>query len=103
MSVPLDKLQSDNQRSRQHCAEARLLFAVKNAKYEGAFHESGVVGCVAEIRGITKRLKAMTINQPDHGRSVKQELAELLADLHNYANMTLLCLEENNWEGVDDD
>lgn len=95
---------------------ARELFNEKNTKYGDAFAQSGALGCIAEVRGITKRLHTVTfapvVTCQEEAivefsgartlptRAKRDEVArECSRDLLNYAIMIAMCLEDDNWTG----
>jgi hypothetical protein len=81
------------------CAAGQNLFDKKDAEYGSATSETGVQGAVVEFVGISARLKQMVLRSPDHGASKSAEIAELLKDAHNYANIALMELADENWIG----
>jgi len=83
----------------QACGAGRHLFALKNKQYGNAITKTGVLGAVVELIGACARLPQMVLKAPDHGRSAKSKLFDVLLDIHNYANIALLMLDSDNWEG----
>ena len=72
--------------------KALELFRVKNADYGDAFAEYGTVGVLVRIGDKIKRALSITNNGVNLVES--ESLADTLLDLHNYAAMALMLLEE---------
>lgn len=81
------------------CREELKLFSYKNKAYGNAFEIYGVLGVVCEILGAVNRLPQLVLWSPDHGKSAKDNIRDILMDLHNFANMAIMCLDNNNWDG----
>jgi hypothetical protein len=80
-------------------AACKALFVERDAKYGHATVETGVQGAVVELVGITARLKQMVLRSADHGASQVEDLAQILKDAHNYANIALMEMADDNWIG----
>lgn len=80
------------------CTKASHLFQDRNKEYDSAFRKYGLLGVVFEILGIVSRLPPMTIWKLDRNFN-RRKLQDLFMDLHNYSNMALILLDENNWDG----
>ena len=74
--------------------EARELFVLKNADYGDAFAEFGPVGVLVRIGDKIKRYMSITKNEITLVDDEK--LRDTLIDLHNYAAMALMLLEEKD-------
>lgn len=85
-----------------HCTDAKKLFKEKNAQYGNAFESYGVLGVVCEILGAVHRLPQLVLWQPDHGRSRKELIREILQDIHNFSVMAIMVLDKDNWDGRKD-
>jgi hypothetical protein len=72
--------------------KALELFRVKNADYGDAFAEYGTVGVLVRIGDKIKRALSITNNGVNLVES--ESIADTLLDLHNYAAMALMLLEE---------
>lgn len=81
------------------CHNNMHLFARKNKEYGNAFEVYGVLGVVCEILGAAARLPQLVLWAADHGKSKRESVANVLMDLHNFANMAIMCLERDNWDG----
>lgn len=81
------------------CEDSQDLFKVKNAQYGDAIWSTGVLGATVEIIGATARLPQLVLRSKDHGRENKSSLIDIFRDIHNYANIALMQLEADNWEG----
>lgn len=79
------------------CEQGATLFDHKNTQYNSAFRKYGLLGVVMEILGIAERIPPMTIWNEDK-RDIRK-LRDLFMDLHNYSNMALLLIDDNNWDG----
>jgi len=88
-----------NKKFLSHCAAGAELFNIKNRQYGNAFQLYGVLGVVCEILGVAARLPQLVLWMPDHGRSSKETLIDIFTDIHNFANMALIVLSEDNWDG----
>ena len=74
--------------------EAFELFKLKNADYGDAFAEFGVIGVLMRIEDKIKRALSITKNGVN---LVNDEgICDTMLDLHNYAAMALMLLDENN-------
>lgn len=80
----------------ENCGET---FAIKNKAYGDAIWKTGVLGAVVELIGACARLPQMVLRNRFHGREIKENLADVLVDIHNYAAIGLMMLESDNWEG----
>jgi len=70
------------------------LFTRKNADYGDAFAKYGVIGVLMRIEDKIQRSLSITKNGVN---LVSDEgIKDTLLDLHNYAAMALMLLEENN-------
>ena len=73
--------------------EALELFTKKNADYGDAFAKYGVIGVLMRIQDKLQRAVSITKNGVN---LVKDEgIQDTLLDLHNYAAMALMLLNEN--------
>lgn len=76
--------------------EAMDIFIRKNADYGDAFAKFGVIGVLVRIEDKIQRLLSITKN----GVNLVQDenIKDTLLDLHNYAAMSLMLLNENENE-----
>jgi len=73
--------------------EGKKLFEQKNQDYGDAFSDYGVVGVLVRMGDKIKRLQSITSNGIN---VVKNEsLRDTLIDLHNYAGMAIMLMDEN--------
>lgn len=71
--------------------ECLEVFKKKNADYGDAFAKYGTIGVIVRIGDKISRLSTISKNKIE----VKDEsLRDTLLDLHNYAAMALMCLDE---------
>ena len=74
--------------------EAHALFTSKNADYGDAFANHGPIGVLVRLGDKIQRLQKITKTKV---HLVKTEsLRDSLIDLHNYAAMAVMLLDENN-------
>jgi hypothetical protein len=73
---------------------ARELFAKKNADYGDAFAKYGLVGVIMRIEDKIQRL--ISINKSGIVLVSDEGLRDTLLDLHNYAAMAIMLLDEDN-------
>ena len=78
--------------------EAIELFKQKNADYGDAFTEYGVIGVLVRIGDKIKRLQSIEKNKIVLVSDEK--IKDTLIDLHNYAAMAMMLLENNDSEIV---
>ena len=71
---------------------ARELFAKKNADYGDAFAKYGLVGVIMRIEDKIQRL--ISINKSGIVLVSDEGLRDTLLDLHNYAAMAIILLDE---------
>jgi len=85
----------------RQCEAGQHLFEAKNAPdhYDNNFVRDGLLGTVLEVMGSANRLRPLIVKAPDHGRANAEKIRDILMDVHNYATMSLMLLEANNWEG----
>jgi hypothetical protein len=83
----------------EQCKKGILLFAAKNEQYGNDFEKYGLLGVTCEILGALSRLPTMVLWSSDHGASQKEKLIDIFTDIHNYANMALMCISDDNWDG----
>ena len=72
--------------------EARALFAKKNADYGDAFAKYGVIGVLMRIEDKIQR--ALSISKSQIKLVEDERLEDTLLDLHNYAAMAIMCMDE---------
>lgn len=75
-------------------AECCDIFEKKNKDYGDAFAEHGVVGVMVRISDKMSRFNNISKNQIKISVS-DETLKDTLMDLHNYAAMAIMLLEEN--------
>ena len=73
-------------------SEALELFTRKNTDYGDAFAEYGVIGVLMRIEDKLKRSVSITKNGVNLVKDEK--IRDTLLDLHNYAAMALMLLDE---------
>lgn len=81
------------------CENSKELFRLKNAQYGDAIWYTGVLGAAVELIGAVARLPKLVLRNPTHGRDHKASLTDIFMDIHNYANIALMMLQADNWEG----
>lgn len=84
---------------RKVCKAGEEIFVEKNDKYDDAIVSTGVLGASVELVGTVARLKKLVIKANDAGASHSTELVDIFKDIHNYANIALMMLSEDNWKG----
>lgn len=82
------------------CEQSQDLFRVKNAQYGNAIVTTGVLGASVELIGAAARLRTLVLTAEGHGRNEVRSLIDVFMDLHNYSNIALIMLRDNNWEGI---
>jgi hypothetical protein len=92
-------LDADNVKFQNWCDENQKLFESKNFRYGGAYKYTGLLGCIFQIFGISMRITMLSSQNPMRIGEEKEALEDALRDLHNYANMALICLQEENYFG----
>ena len=78
--------------------EAAELFDKKNKDYGNAFAENGAIGVLVRIGDKISRLKNITKNKISLVE--EEKLRDTLLDLHNYAAMAIMLLDDNEFEEV---
>jgi hypothetical protein len=74
--------------------ECKKIFEKKNADYGDSFAQHGTVGVLVRISDKLSRFT--NISKKGLNISVSDEtLKDTLMDLHNYAAMALMCMEDN--------
>jgi len=82
-------------------AECKEIFVKKNNDYGDAFAQHGTIGVLVRISDKMARFtniskKGLEINVSD------ETLKDTLMDLHNYAAMAIMCMEDPNVDNVDE-
>lgn len=93
----VDKVQENSLRVRQMKAvqsQALELFAKKNADYGDAFAKFGVIGVLMRIEDKIQRSLSITKNGVNLVND--ESIRDTLLDLHNYAAMALMLLDEED-------
>jgi len=94
MATQLDKFEDV-------CTTCGEFFAAKNAQYDNNFTQDGLLGTVLEVMGAAARLRPLVVRAPEHGRANAEKIRDILMDVHNYATMSLMLLDDQNWEGLE--
>ena len=82
------------------CSRHKELFRRKNTQYGNTIVTTGVLGASIELIGAVMRLPALVLKDPKHGGSNVEALKDIFADIHNYSNIALMMLEDENWDGI---
>jgi hypothetical protein len=93
-------LSQRNEHFEKACESGQKLFAEKNSQYGDSIVNTGVLGAGVELVGLAGRVKKLVIKSGDGGEASRDALIDILKDIHNYANIALLMLAEDNWTGV---
>ena len=100
MSASPQTIVHENKRVSQMKAiqtEAMNLFVRKNADYGDAFAQYGVIGVLMRIEDKLKR--SMSITRTGVNLVNEEGLRDTLIDLHNYAAMALMLIDEDKDQG----
>ena len=81
------------------CESCEQLFEKKNAEYGDSITATGVLGASVELVGTVARLKKLVLQDPGNGKANISALADIFKDIHNYANIALMMMKEDNWSG----
>ena len=87
---------------RKRCSKASLLFRLRNQQYGDAIKETGILGATVELIAVVARLKVLVLADPSKFETNNERLQQIenaLVDGHNYANIGLMMLDEENWRG----
>ena len=79
--------------------EAKELFAKKNADYGDAFASYGPVGVLVRIGDKIRRMQ--TISKSGITLVPDEKMRDSLIDLHNYAAMAIMLIDEETKEAAD--
>ena len=90
----MDKTEKRIDQMREIQDEARNLFAKKNRDYGDAFAEFGPVGVIVRMGDKIKRLTS--ISRSGVSFVDNESLRDTLIDLHNYAAMAIMTLDDEN-------
>jgi len=88
-----------NHEFESHCEAGAQLFTAKDKQYHSAYKGTGLLGVACEIIGICRRLLPLIVWDKSHGKDNVAKLKSLFLDIHNYAVMGLMCIEDGNWDG----
>jgi len=81
--------------------QALELFARKNADYGDSFATYGIIGILIRIQDKIKR--ALSISSNGITLVEDESMADTLLDLHNYAAMALMLMEEGKSDRISSD
>ena len=82
------------------CESSREVFVQKNEEYGDSIVATGVLGASVELVGTSARLKKLAIRATDEEiLKNTEELVQIFKDLHNYANIALMMLSDENLRG----
>lgn len=85
-----------------NCIDAGSVFEIKNEQYGDAIVETGVLGASVELIGAVARLRQLVLSPGDGGKHTdRKSLRNVFVDIHNYSNIALMMMEEDNWLGKD--
>jgi hypothetical protein len=96
------ELEEMNARFQTKCVAGVNVFRVKNHQYDNTIEFTGVLGAAVELIGAIVRLRALVLRIPENERFSERNIKALEnvgVDIHNYANILLLMLEDKNWSG----
>ena len=85
----------------EHCAFSKQLFERKSRNYNVSFRRMGVLGVACDVNGICGKLQNMLYRYIRTGELDLEKVSDALTDLHNYANIGKICLEEENYIGIE--
>jgi hypothetical protein len=91
-----NKMTQRVEQMKQIQSEALALFTKKNADYGDAFAKYGVIGVLMRIEDKIQR--SLSINKNGVHLVNDESLRDTLLDLHNYAAMALMLLDEKEKE-----
>lgn len=97
------ELEEIGQRFFDVCVKNHGIFLVKNEEYDNTIIRTGVLGASIEIIGAAMRLRPLVLkhhNDQVISESTVKAIKNVAVDLHNYANILMMMLEDNNWDGV---
>ena len=97
----MDKTEKRVEQMREIQAEALHLFSRKNKDYGDAFAEFGPVGVIVRMGDKIKRLTS--ISRSGVSLVDNESLRDTLIDLHNYAAMAIMTLDDENVETLNKD
>ena len=92
----MDRTERRVEQMREIQDEARNLFAKKNRDYGDAFAEFGPVGVIVRMGDKIKRLTS--ISRSGISFVDNESLRDTLVDLHNYAAMAIMTLDDESIE-----
>lgn len=80
------------------CFYAADVFKDRNASYGSAFETTGVLGATSELIGCISKLHNMVfVNDP--ADEDPERIRDVFVDIHNFANIGRMMLEEGNLKG----
>ncbi|KKN66958.1 hypothetical protein LCGC14_0466380 [marine sediment metagenome] len=82
------------------CASGKKIFVQRNEEYGDTITVTGVLGASVELIGVSARLRPLVLKDPGHGKNNREALINVFKDLHNYANIALMMLAADNWDGA---
>jgi hypothetical protein len=82
------------------CETSQELFREKNRQYGNAIVTTGVLGASIELIGAVARLRELVLKDQKHGATNIALLVDVFMDIHNYSNIAMIMLRDNNWDGV---
>lgn len=104
VSLPIPDIivQQSTDAGRKHWAQyiqCWTLFLEKNAQYGNSIEETGVLGAVVELVAKNARLRQLVLRDDFHGRKQADAVRDTFRDLVNYGLIGLMMLEDDNFDG----
>lgn len=81
------------------CTECQTVFANKNFQYGNSIQDTGAVGAVVTLIGDTARLRNIVLGNIDLSKVDWEKSREVLLDIHNYAAIAMMMIDNNNLIG----
>lgn len=75
------------------------LFRRKNAEYDDAIEDTGVLGAVTALAGDVGKLRTLVVKNPTHGQNCGGNVKDKLRDVAVQAIIGIMMAEEENWDG----
>ncbi len=83
------------------CENGKALFLQKNRFYHEAFRRMGLMGTITDINGIASKLQNMLYRFMFTGEIDLVKMRSVLQDLHNYAIIGIMNVEDRNLLGIE--
>lgn len=83
------------------CMECQTVFVQKNFQYGNSIADTGAIGAIVTLIGDTARVRKLVLDKQriDINEVDWEKVREVLLDIHNYATIGMMMIDDNNLTG----